>query len=92
MNRSKNEILKVIFTRKNWRVKLEVEVLVEYLCQNMGGWEGVEINQVQEIETLNDDTTVIVMGVAVLKMLNSYNTCWHILLYPFNRNFSNIDC
>jgi hypothetical protein len=49
MNRSKNEILKVIFTRKNWRVKLEVEVLVEYLCQNMGGREGVEINQVQEI-------------------------------------------
>jgi hypothetical protein len=26
-----------------------VEVLVEYLCQNMGGREGVEINQVQEI-------------------------------------------
>ena len=63
------EVLKVIFARKNWGVKLEVEVLVEYLCQNMGGREGVEINQVQEIETLNDDTTVIVMGVAVLKML-----------------------
>ena len=42
---------------------------MEYLCQNMGGREGVEINQVQEIETLNDDTKVIVMAVAVLKML-----------------------
>ena len=65
MNRSKNEILKVIFTRKNWRVKLEVEVLVEYLYQNMEGREGVEINQVQEIETLSGDASVIVMGMAV---------------------------
>ena len=69
MNRSKNQILKVIFNLQNWRVPLEVEVFVEYLCQNMGGREGVEINQVQVMETLSEDTTVIVMAVAVLKML-----------------------
>ena len=34
----------------------------------------MEINQVQEIETLNDDTKVIVMAVAVLKMLVKIQT------------------
>ena len=67
MIRSENEILKVILTRKNWRVKLEVEFLAEHLCQSMEGREGVEINQVQEIETLSGDATIIVMGVVVLK-------------------------
>ena len=35
----------------------------------MGGREGVEINQVQVMETLSEDTTVIILGMAVLKML-----------------------